>query len=128
MGTFQYKIGLKLNGANSFEEVEPWVDTGALYSQFPSSVLMRLGYTPNAVREFLLADGSVTTNPVGPVTVRIGDEVQSVLCTFAEEESEMLLGATTLELFSLVPDTNNHTLRPMRALRLTMLPTKDYPQ
>ena len=118
LGTFRYEVGLGNAAGDVFEEVQPWVDTGALYSQFPASLLERLGHTPNAKRLFKLADGSTTEMPIGDVPLRIGNEVHIVICVFSEEGSDSLLGATTLETFSLAADSVNETLTPTIALRL----------
>ena len=50
--------------------------------------------------------------------MRIGDEVQQVLCIYGEEEGEMLLGATAMEIFSLAPDPVHETLTPIVAMLL----------
>ena len=118
MGVFRYEIGLASASGDQFEVVSPWVDTGALYSQFPASLLERLGHHPNAMRRFRLADGSTMARPVGSVPIRIGNEVQQVLCIYGEEDGEMLLGATALEVFSLAPDPVNETLTPIVAMLL----------
>jgi predicted aspartyl protease len=118
VGTFRYGVGLGAASGDRFEDVSPWVDTGALYSQFPASLLDRLGHRPNATRRFRLADGSTMDRPVGSVPMRIGDEVQQVLCIYGEEGAEMLIGATALEIFSLAPDPVNETLTPIVAMLL----------
>jgi predicted aspartyl protease len=118
LGTFRYPVGLRWASRDAFEDVEPRVDTGALYSQFPSSLLERLGHAPNAKRLFKLADGSTSEMPIGDVPIKIGDEVHSVICLFGEEGSDPVLGATTLEVFSLAADPVNETLNPIVALRL----------
>jgi phosphoribosyl-AMP cyclohydrolase len=120
LGTFRYVMEIGDSGENNFEEVSPVVDTGALYSQFPESLLRRLGHRPNATRRFRLADGSTTERPVGTIPVRLAGEIQSVLCIYGEEGSELLLGATTLETFSLAPDPVNETLVPTVALLLSL--------
>jgi predicted aspartyl protease len=116
VGTFRYPVGIARRSGDGFEETMPLVDTGALYSQFPANLLDSLGYEANASRRFRLADGTTIERPVGPVTLRINDEVQSVLCIFGGEGSELLLGAVTLETFSLAPDPVNETLVPVVAM------------
>src|SRR5213596_1119797 len=93
VGNFRYAIGIGDATGSRFEELVPWVDTGALYSQFPASLLERLGHRPNATRRLRLADGSVIERPIGGVPMRIGSEVRDVICVFGVEGSEMLLGA-----------------------------------
>ena len=123
LGTFRYSIDIADAGGERFETVEPWVDTGALYSQFPASLLESLGYRPNATRHFCLADGSTMERPIGPVTIRVRDEMQPVICVFGPEGGELLLGATTLEAFSLAPDPVNETLNPTIAMLLRLGPS-----
>lgn len=125
LGTFRYAIEIADASGRSFEVLNPWVDTGALHSQFPESVLQHLGYRPDATRPFRLADGSVIERPIGDIRVRIRDEVRTVISIFGEEGSESLLGATTLEAFSLAPDPVNETLNPIVAMLLSLLPVED---
>jgi len=127
LGTFRYRVEVGDARGERFEALEPWVDTGALYSQLPASLLERLGHRPNATRRFRLADGSIMERPIGDVPVRIGGEVRSVVCVFGEEGSEMLLGATTLEAFSLAPDPVNETLNPVVAMMLGVRPAEQQP-
>src|SRR5438876_9965088 len=103
VGVFHYPVEIGDASGQHFELTNPLVDTGALYSQFPASFLERLGYVSNAVRSFRLADGSMIERRIGPVTVRINGEVQPVICIFGGENSPELLGATTMEVFSLAP-------------------------
>jgi phosphoribosyl-AMP cyclohydrolase len=121
VGTFRHSITV-LAEDGSAEEVEAWVDTGGLYSQFPSGMLRRLGYQPDATRVFGLADGRSVEASIGDVRVRLGDEVRTVTCVFGEGNDEMLIGATTLEVFSLSVDPVHKTLIPVVAMRLTMAP------
>ena len=119
LGTFRYPIELLYADGSRSETLHPWVDTGALYSQFPAGLLEALGYHPHATRRFRLADGTTTDLPVGEVRVRLNEEVTTVLCVFAEETADPLIGATTLENFSLAVDPVNETLTPTVAMRLT---------
>src|SRR3990172_13187028 len=125
VGTFTYPIDIGDARGESFEEVRPWVDTGALYSQFPASLLERLGHRPNARRQFRLADGTISEGPIGPVALRIRGEVQPFICIFGDEGCMLLLGATTLETFSLAPDPVNETLNPTIAMLLSLIAVED---
>jgi predicted aspartyl protease len=122
---FRYPVSVLDADGDGMASQSCWVDTGALYSQFPASLLHDLGYQPNAMRTFRLADGSTVDAPIGPVLLRIRDEAQPVICVFAEEGSDALLGATTLEAFSLAADPVNETLTPIVAMRLTRIPPLD---
>jgi predicted aspartyl protease len=122
LSTFRYGIDVLSADGQRVEHVEPWVDTGALFSQFPASMLERLGYKPDATRRFRLADGSIIERPLGDAKLRIGGETRTVTVTFGMEGSDLLLGATTLEQFTLVADPANETLNPSIALLLSMAP------
>jgi len=128
VSTFRYEIDLVSAAGDRSEVVDPWVDTGSLYSQFPASLLERLGYTPTSTRRFKLADGAVMERPIGQVKVRIDSEMLAVVCIFGEEEGESLLGATTLEDFSLAVDPVNETLVPTIAMRLSMMHVNELDQ
>src|SRR2546428_10493467 len=56
MGTFRYGMEVGRSDTGPFEQVEAVVDTGATFSQFPRSLLARLGVSPVEQREFTLAD------------------------------------------------------------------------
>jgi predicted aspartyl protease len=118
VGTFRYPVEIPSAKGEQSEQLRPWVDTGALYSQFPAPILEGLGYRPNATRSFRLTDGTVVERPIGDIIMQVGGEVRTTTCVFAEEGSELLLGAVTLEQFSLAPDPVNETLVPVVAMLL----------
>jgi hypothetical protein len=70
----------------------------------------------DARRQFRLADGSVIELPIGDVPLRIRGEVRTSVCIFGPEGSEELLGAFTMEAFSLAADPVNETLVPVIAM------------
>ena len=129
MGLFQYAISLVDPQGTREEVVMPWVDTGAMYCQFPASLLEGLGYRPNATRRFPMADGSQVVRPLGPINIRIGDEVQPIPCVYGPgDDTMMLLGAIALESFSLSADPTTGTLNPTLGMMLTMHVVEDNPQ
>jgi len=71
-----------------------------------------------------MADGTSVDAPIGPVIIRLRGEAQPILCVFGEGD-DILIGATTLELFTLGVDPVQETLVPVEGLRLTMLPVDD---
>ena len=119
LGTFQYTVGLADVTGTRFVDVDAWVDTGAHFSQFPSSLLHDLGYEAEDKQTFRLADGRVVESPVGEIRIRLGGRVRTVISIFAEEGSDALLGATALENFVLAADPVNKTLVPTVAHRLS---------
>jgi hypothetical protein len=124
---FQYAVALVSADGTQEEEVRPWVDTGAMYCQFPDSLLRGLGYAPNATRAFTMADdGSTVSRPFGAVSMRIGSEVQPVHCVYdPSNQAMMLLGAIALEAFSLVADPVEGALKPSIGMMLTLLADDD---
>jgi predicted aspartyl protease len=125
MGMFEFRVSVLDARVDRFVEQSAWVDTGALYSQFPASVLAGLGYTPDTTALFRLADGRTMESPLGDVRLRIGTEIRTVTCVFGEDDGESLLGATTLEVFRLSADPVNKRLVPTVPLMLTRLPADD---
>ena len=115
MGTFQYTIEIGDVQQQSFQGVELWVDTGATYTWLPRDVLEGLGYSPTFLRQFRLADGSVIERELCWASVRLNDEVHPTPCVFGDHGSESLLGAMTLETFSLGVDSVNRLLMPVLA-------------
>jgi predicted aspartyl protease len=113
VGVFRYAVEIVDAAGEQAVELEPIVDTGAIYSQFPASVLRRLGYQPTGVRRFRLADGALVEREIGFAFIRIRGETQPTICIFGAEGSEQLLGAVTMEEFSLAPDPVNETLTPV---------------
>jgi len=121
MGLFQYAVELVSADGSRVQEVRPWVDTGALYCQFPSKLLNELGYVPTGSRTFALADGSRMDRPFGLVQMRIGVETLPIYCVFGpEEDAMMLLGAIALEAFSLAADPVAKVLKPTIGMMLTL--------
>ena len=116
MGTFSVDVEVGDPDGREFVVVNALVDTGATYSAVPGSLLRRLGVEPRATRRFSLADGRVARLPMGATTMRLVGEEWSVPVIFAPEDARPLLGATALEIFSLVVDPNERRLVSNNAL------------
>ena len=113
MAMEQFNVSAEIaNPANGeFVPVELLVDTGAYYSFLPSSLLEELGVPVLREMRFRLADGSSRTRSVGEARFRIeGGEFTSPV-VFGDEDV-FLLGAVTLEIFALIPDTTHKMLVP----------------
>ena len=115
MGTFTVPVQIaNLNDGPSIE-VAALVDTGATYTTLPASVLTRLGVQPIERRFFRLADDRQIEYPVGQARLRLEGRELVVLVVFAHEDTEPLLGATTLEIFGLGVDPLEQQLIPLPA-------------
>jgi clan AA aspartic protease len=95
-------------------EVELLVDTGALYSVVPASLLERLGVERLDRRDFTLADGSHVAYDVGEVTFVVDGQARMWLVVFAPEGVTALLGVLALESLGLMVNPVTRELLPMR--------------
>lgn len=121
MSVFRVSIGLGDPEGERLEEREALVDTGATWTWVPEDVLKGLGHKPALKRKLRTADGRVIERDAAEVPVRIGDETLRTLCIFGDPGSELLLGAVTLEAFSLSPDPVNERLVPVVGLLMMLL-------
>jgi predicted aspartyl protease len=92
------------------------VDSGALYSVVPGTVLRRLGIKPGRTKSFILADGSEVKRSIGQVLFRLnGDEGASPVI-FGEKGDSVLLGSVSLEALGFMLDPLKRELRPLPML------------
>ncbi len=112
MGTFAAHIGVSDGNGGATQWVDALVDTGATFTVLPDSVLReRIGVQPEQCMEFTLADGRKTQFPVGEARLSIEGREATNRVVFGEED-QYLIGATTLQVLGLIPDTTNHKLIP----------------
>ena len=117
MGFVHVKVALEsLSGAAAPRDVELLVDTGALYSMVPESVLRELGVEPRVRVEFELADGSRMQRNVGEVRFHFNGESAVSRVIFGDETDAGVLGVVTLEELGLEVDPVNKQLRPARMI------------
>lgn len=114
MGIFRHPLVLFSPSGELSETVLAVVDTGSSFTWVPEPVLRRLGIQPEEEEDFLLADNRVSKRPVAEVQVELNGRRRTTLCVFGLENSEPLLGAYTLEGFSLAADPTNRRLVPAR--------------
>ena len=88
------------------------VDTGAFHSVIPTSILEDLGIPVYTSRDYKLADGSVVALPMGSAHVELEGEVIPVPVLFGTDRRNILLGATTLEIFGYAADVKNQRFIP----------------
>lgn len=119
MGTFTVPIEIADPQGHHYESVDALVDSGATYTVLPASVLERLGVVPHSARRFVLANGDRVERGFGRTWMRIEGREELSPVVFWDEGAQPLLGAVTLEIFSLGIDPVNGRLMPVDALMLT---------
>lgn len=95
------------------EKVEFLIDSGAIYSVVPASILQKLGIKPLVQQEFRLADGSKIVRKKGVALFTFEDRIGGADVIFGEEEDSVLLGAFTLEALGLALDPLRRELKPL---------------
>jgi clan AA aspartic protease len=105
-------VGNPANGGGR-ERVRCLVDSGAVYSLIPGSVLERLGIAAHSTREFILANGDAIQRRLATATFEYEGRRGDSIVIVGEPGGDPLLGATTLEGFGLVLDPFRRELRPM---------------
>ena len=116
MGTFTVSLQVGDLEGRQYVEVEALVDTGATHTMVPSQVLTQLGLEAVEQVSFQLADDRVVDYDVGEARIRIDGRERTTLVVFGPEETEPLLGATTLQLFNLAVDPVQERLIPVPGL------------
>ena len=71
MGTSNWPLSVVSADGENVETVDALVDTGAVYTSLPASMLCRLGIVPRRKMKFELADGSVIEEDIGYAAVRV---------------------------------------------------------
>jgi clan AA aspartic protease len=117
MGFVSVKIGIEdINRPGSRREVDLLVDTGALYSIVPGTVLREMGIEPRQRHSFELADGTVIERDGGEARFLYDrrSAVSSVI--FGERADTNVLGVVTLEELGLEVDPVRKEIRPARLI------------
>ena len=97
-------------------ELEFLIDTGAIFSVVPASVLRALGIRKLEREEFTLADGTKRFYDVGEAFFRLGSKAATSKVIFAPEGATPLLGALTLESLGLMVNPVTREVSPMRLM------------
>jgi len=92
------------------------VDSGAVYSVVPASLLRKLGIKPHSRRTFTLADGTQITRQVGDVVFRLDGRQGASPVIFGGEDDSTLLGGVSLEALGFILDPLKRELRPLPLL------------
>ncbi len=88
------------------------VDTGALHTVIPASILEALGIPVYTRREYQLADGSAVAMPLGSAPIELEGEIIAVPALFGADPRNILIGATTLATFGWASDPKHRRFIP----------------
>ncbi len=110
MGLFNQRMEVAASEGGTFRAVEALVDTGAIYTWLPASILQEMGVRPRFRRPFITADGRQIERDMATVYVRINGREHATPCIFGDEGSQPLLGVVTLEELGLGVDPVNRRL------------------
>ena len=97
------------------QECEFFVDSGAVYSVVPQSILEKLGIKATSSQEFILANGEVLKKAVGNAYFEYADKIRAAPVVFGDE-GVFLLGATTIEALGMILDPIRRELKPLPML------------
>jgi clan AA aspartic protease len=120
MATFRYPVTLLSLDRTQRVTLEMLVDTGATYTRVPEPVLQQLGYQPTFRQRLRLANGQIIERDGCEAIVEIDEAQRTTVVIFGDPTSEPLLGAVTLEQFSLAPDPVSQRLIPVEALLMSL--------
>ncbi len=96
------------------QAVEFLIDSGALYSIVPRSILLNLGITPLAEQTFRLAATSTAIRrQTGAALFKHQDRIGVAVVIFGEEGDAALLGAHALEALGFALDPVRRELVPL---------------
>lgn len=89
------------------------VDSGAMYSVVPKTILKKLGIKSRETKTFTLADGTDITRKVGNAFFSLDDSERASPIIFGEKGDTPLLGMVTLEALGYILDPIRRELRPL---------------
>jgi len=102
-----------VNEPEQAASVECLVDSGAVHSVIPRTVLEGLGIKPYTRDEYSLANGELVKRERGAAVFKYAGRMGFADVIFGEEGDANLLGAVTLEAMGLALDPFRRELKPM---------------
>ena len=120
MGTFSVDLDIGDSLGEVWETLQALVDTGSSYTWIPRRLLEGLGVHPQFQREFETADGRIVQRDMAVTMVRWDGETMPTLVVFGDDDDAVLLGAYTMEGFSLAPDPGNQRMVRVRSLAMSL--------
>ena len=100
------------------------VDSGAVYSVVPGSVLRHLGIKPRTTRSFMLAGGTTIKRRMGHALFRFNGHEGASPVFFGEKDDSLLLGTVSLEALGFILDPMKRELRPLPMLLVPYQPRR----
>ncbi len=94
------------------EECEFLVDSGAVNTVVPQSILKKLGIKPTSFQEFILANGEVIKKPIGNAYFEYENKIRAAPVVFGDK-GVFLLGAATIEALGMILDPIRRQLKPL---------------
>ena len=116
MGTFYVKIEVGDIQGQRLEQMNALVDTGAVTTVVPASILRRLGISPTKSKTFEYANGERVELDMAPATVRVDSDATPTWVIFGAEQDGVMLGAHALEGLLLGVDPYGQRLIPVHGL------------
>jgi predicted aspartyl protease len=117
MGETYVKVSVRrAPEAESWEELNLIVDTGATYSWMPRSVLEKLRVQPIRKASFRTIKGDVVTRNIGYVFVEYEGELGPTTVVFAESGDAAVFGLHALETLGLEVDPTTRQVRKSESL------------
>ena len=114
MGTFRVDASFRsVHDRDRTATVSLLVDTGATWTTLPRETIEELGASPVSDRRVRLANGTEETWPVTVLLVTLEGAELPTVCLVGPRGGPALLGAVTLEEFSLAVDPVGRRLVPV---------------
>jgi clan AA aspartic protease len=118
MGFTFIKIRVYSFDLSKHEDVELMVDSGALFTSIPRSVLEKLGLRPVARHRLRVFSGEVVERDVGGAVVEYEGRRAVVPVVFGEPGDAPVLGVTALEALGYQLDPVTKRLKPVEFLMI----------
>jgi predicted aspartyl protease len=103
---------------SKWKDVEVLVDSGALFTSIPRSILEELGLKPIAKRKLRVFSGEVIERDVGGAIIEYEGKRAVVPVVFGEPEDVSVLGVTALEALGYKLDPVTKKLKPVELLMI----------
>ena len=115
------------NDLEAWQTVRFLVDSGAVYSVVPRTILEQLAIKPIARQEFRLADGQKIARDKGVAIFRYAGRFGGADVIFGEQGDSCLLGALTLEALGFSLDPLRRELNPLPMILAAHVPSEIKP-